>query len=363
MATLTQASVSARKYIKWGGIGFVAISILWYVGIAGIAYYNKLFPPAAPPPTVDFGQLQSVNFPENKARPKMLLELPTGRVPAFPDRMRVYKAPTKRSGFADPGKATDTATSLGFLFQPFQQTPTDWVWTIQDQLNSKLSMNIISGHFTLSRQWQNNPSLASMANFSSDKAVITEAEGYLNKIGLLQDDAVGVEKVTYLKDDVGNLVNALSLSDADFVQLDLFRKNLDEIDPTSKTKEVLASYPFYRTDPSKGLIRIIVSGGNSYNDKYIYIENAYTLVEYSVNGTYPIKTGEEAWAELQAGGGYVTTTSPKTGEIKIRRVFLGYYDADNSQSYAMPIYIFLGDQGFTAYVSAIKDEWIKTVAK
>lgn len=363
MATLTEASVQARKFIKYGGIGFVAISILWYVGLAGIDYYNKLFPPAAAPPTVDFGQLQSVNFPESKVRPNLILELPTGRVPAFPDRMWVYKAPTKRSGFSDPGKAQETATALGFLFKPFEQSETDWIWTIQDQLNSKLAMNIVSGHFVLTRQWQNNPALAVMATFTSDKQVITETENYLKKVGLLPSDTVGVEKVTYLKDDAGNLINALSLSDADFIQLDLFRTNMDEVDPESKTKEVLASYPFYRTDPSRGLIRVIVSGGKNINDKYVYISNNHTAVEYSIRGTYPIKTGEEAWAELQAGGGFVTANSPKTGEIKIRRIFLGYYDSDVVQNYAMPIYIFLGDQGYTAYVSAVKDEWIKAAVK
>jgi hypothetical protein len=97
-------------------------------------------------------------------------------------------------------------------------------------------------------------------NFQSDKQVITETENYVKRIGLLNDDAVGVEKVTYLKNDASKLVSALSLSDADFVQLDLFRRNIDEIDPNSKSKEIKASYPFYRTDPSKGLVRVVVSG-------------------------------------------------------------------------------------------------------
>lgn len=338
----------------------MVITILWYVGQAGIAYYNKLYPPAPPPPTVDFGQLPSVNFPDSKVRANLLLELPTGTIPAFPDRMRVYLAPTKRSGFADPGNALDVATSLGFLFKPLEQSDVEWIWTIQDQLNSKLDMNIVSGQFVMSRQWQNNPSLAAMANFTSDKQVVTDTENYLKKIDLLPNDTVGVEKVSYLKADASNLVNALSLSDADFVQLDLFRKNIDEIDPNSKTKEVLASYPFYRTDPSKGLIRVIVSGSNTQSEKIIYLGYAYTAVQYDKSGTYPIKTGDEAWSELQKGGGFVTANSPKMGDVKIRRIFLGYYDADNGQNYSMPVYIFLGDQGFTAYVSAVKDSWIKT---
>ncbi|KKT73535.1 MAG: hypothetical protein UW68_C0007G0020 [Candidatus Collierbacteria bacterium GW2011_GWB1_44_6] len=359
MATLTEASVTARKAIKWGGIGFVVITILWYIGVGAVNYYKLLNPPPLPPAGVEFSEIQAVNFPESKNRPKILLELPTGTIPAFPDRMRVYWAPTRRSGFADSDRAIETATALGFLFKPLQPTETNYVWTNQDQLNSRLEMNIITGHFELTRQWQNNPTLATLGNFISDKVVITETENYLKRVGLLNEDAVGVEKVTYLKNDVGRLVNALSLSDADFVQIDIFRKNIDEIDPESKTKEVVASYPFYRTDPTKGLIRTVVTGSKIQNEKIISMDYEYTDIDYAKSGTYPIKTGEEAWAELSAGGGFVSPVGPKTGEVKIRRIFLGYYDSNENQQYAMPIYVFLGDQGFTAYVSAISEEWIE----
>ncbi|KKS61807.1 MAG: hypothetical protein UV29_C0030G0010 [Candidatus Collierbacteria bacterium GW2011_GWD2_42_50] len=266
--------------------------------------------------------------------------------------MRVYTQPVKRSTFTDAEKAIETAAALGFLFKPEQKSGSNYVWTNQDQLNSRLDMNIISGHFSLTRQWQNNPALASMASFTSDKAVIMDTENYLSRVGLLNSDIVGVEKVTYLKDDGGKLAVALSLSDADFVQLDLFRKNLDEV-------EVVASYPFYRGDPNKGLIRVIVSGSKNLSDKIINLSYGYNKIDYTKNGTYPIKTGEEAWAELESGSGFVYQGDSKAAEVKIRRVFLGYYDADVSTGYAMPVYIFLGDQGFTAYVSAVDESWIK----
>jgi len=54
----------------------------------------------------------------------------------------------------------------------------------------------------------------------------------------------------------------------------------------------------------------------------------------------------------------VTDKSPKTGSIAIRRILLGYYDSP-SQSYAMPIYIFLGDRGFVGYVSAVGDSVLR----
>lgn len=359
MATLTQASVTARKVIKFGAIGFVAITILWYLGGALIKYYQSVNPAPLPDPTMDFGQLPKIVFPESITRPKLTLELPTGSIPTFVDRMRVYSEPIKRSTFSDSEKGIETAAALGFLFKPEQKTESNYVWTNQDQLNSKLDMNIVSGHFNLTRQWQNNPALASMASFASDKAVIMETENYLSRVGLLSSDVVGVEKVTYLKDDGGNLSKALSLSDADFVQLDLFRKNMDEIKAESKTNEIVASYPFYRADPNKGLLSVVVSGSKTLSDKIISLDYKYNKIDYTKSGTYPIKTGDEAWAELENGGGYVFMGESSATDVKIRRVFLGYYDANNSTGYAMPIYIFLGDQGFTAYVSAVVEGAIK----
>lgn len=359
MATLTQASITARKVIKYGAIGFVIITILWYLGGALIKYYQSINPAPLPDPTMDFGQLPKIVFPESISRPKLALELPTGSIPTFVDRMRVYTQPIKRSTFSDAEKGIETAAALGFLFKPEQRTESNYIWTNQDQLNSKLDMNIVSGHFNLTRQWQNNPALASMASFASDKAVIMETENYLSRVGLLSSDIVGVEKVTYLKDDGGNLSKALSLSDADFVQLDLFRKNMEEIKAESKTNEIVASYPFYRADPNKGLLSIVVSGSKTLSDKIINLDYKYNKIDYTKSGTYPIKTGDEAWNELANGGGYVFLGDSLTTEVKIRRVFLGYYDANNSTGYAMPIYIFLGDQGFTAYVSAVVEGAIK----
>lgn len=359
MTTLTEASVMARKAIKWGAIGFVGITILWYLGLALVKYYQALNPPPEAAPTVDFGPLPKITFPAESSRPKMILELPTGSIPVFVDRMRVYSQTVKRSSFTDSEKGIETAAALGFLFKPEQKTESLYVWTNQDQLNSRLEMNIVNTHFTLTRVWQNNPSLASMASFSSDKAVILDTENYLSKVGLLNSDVVGVEKLTYLRENGGNLTSAISLSEANFIQLDLFRKNLEEIDPDSKTKEVKASYPFYRPNPNKGLIRVIVSGSKTLSDKVISLDHQYNKIDYATNGTYPIKTGDAAWAELEKGGGFVFLGDSKTAEVKIRRIFLGYYDSEISSGYAMPIYIFLGDQGFTAYVSAVSDSFVK----
>ena len=119
-----------------------------------------------------------------------------------------------------------------------------------------------------------------------------DTENYLSRVGLLSPDIVGVEKVTYLKDDGGKLISALSLSDADFVQLDLFSKNIDEMSAEENSKEIVASYPFYRSDPNKGVIRVVVSGSKNLSDKVMEMRYGYNKIDYTKGGTYPIKTSE-----------------------------------------------------------------------
>lgn len=356
MASLTETAKVTRKAIRYGAIAFVAVSVLWFLGGAAIRYYRAINPTPPPPPTMDFGLLPGVTFPKESGRPKLSLELPTGAIPRFPDRMFVYYAPTKRSGFLDAQTAIDTARALGFTFNPDILGETNYIWTNQDQLASKLQMDIVSGHFKLARQWQNNPALLSLTDFASDQQVIGDVTNYLRKASLLPSDTDKEQKVTYLKAVSGKLIPTISLSEADFVQVDFFRDNLETID--KETKKVVSSYPFYRLDPDFGLIRAIESGSKDSGDKIVELDYNYTTVDYSRNGTYPIKTGDDAWQEFSNGGGFVTDKSPKTGSIAVRRVILGYFDSP-SQNYAMPIYVFLGDKGFVGYVSAVSDAVIK----
>lgn len=356
MASLTESAMTARKAIKNGAIGFVGISLLWYLGGWGVRLYRYYFPAAPPAPLAGFGELRKINFPEEKGRSEVALELPTGEIPTFPDRMTVYHSPLKRSNFLNASKAIEQAAKLGFSFKPTEISKTEYVWNNQDQLGSKLSMNIITGHFKLTRQWQDDPGLAKLVGFKSDAQVLSAGASFLRKGDILPDDILGEEKVSYLKADSGRLVSALSLSDADFVRIDFFRKSVEETE--AETKAVLASYPFYRPAPKIGLVSLVLSGSDDLNERVILFENGYHAVDYTRSSTYPIKSGAQAWEELKGGGGFVTDDSPDTGTIKIRRMFLGYYDG-GVDDYTMPIYVFLGDKDFAAYVPAITDQWLK----
>ncbi len=81
------------------------------------------------------------------------------------------------------------------------------------------------------------------------------------------------------------------------------------------------------------------------------------------SGTYPIKTGDDAWQELITGKGIIVSPSKGSTKIIVREMFIGYYALEEYQPYIMPVYVFLGDNGFAGYVSAVKDEYVSKILK
>ena len=75
--------------------------------------------------------------------------------------------------------------------------------------------------------------------------------------------------------------------------------------------------------------------------------------------TYPIKTAEEAFEELKNGKAFIASYNGSATDIAITNVFLTYYLGEQPQEYLMPLIVFQGDNGFLAYISAVRDEWVK----
>ncbi len=356
MSSLTETAYYARQFIKYGSVGFLGLIVLWYVGSAAVDWWKTAHPAPLPPPTADFGRLQVLDFPKNStasARPQLTLETPTGDIGRFPDRMKVYLIPSKHSGFLDADRAIGLATQLGFATKPAVVNPTLYRWTTSTPLPTILEMDIVTNHFHLKRQWQADPMLVTNKRFISDQQVILDAQAFLRQANLLPDDLVGKEKVTYLRVSGDQLVPTIALSEADFVQVTFFRKPLEI---QNSKKETLASYEFVTPDPLEGLVNVIVSGSDKLDNKIIDVDYQYNPIDYETSGEYGIKTGQQAWEELTAGQGFLAAG----GSGIVRRVALGYYEAPGNRQYMLPVYIFTGDKGLVAYVSALKDEYLTT---
>jgi hypothetical protein len=76
-------------------------------------------------------------------------------------------------------------------------------------------------------------------------------------------------------------------------------------------------------------------------------------------GIYPLKTGKQAWNELIEGNGYIVSPPPdKTEKVKVKNMYLGYLNPEGYEPYLQPVYVFLGEGDFVAYVPAITEQYL-----
>lgn len=342
MATLTDTAYVARQFIKFGGIVLVVLMVGRFAINVFADLWNKAHPEPPPTPTMAFGAIPTVIFPQ-KEQPTLTytLELPTGVFPDFGDRATVYLMPEKRARFLALDQTVAEGTALGFKEAPQARTETIYRFQKTDPLPTTMDVNISTGRLIFSVNWSQDPNFILAKQMPTEDKALTDLKNYLKKANLIPDDlSTGEVHVTYLKVAGSSYVPTVSLSEADFLRLDIFRAKVEEVFET------------VTPDPQQGVVRAVISG-NPDVAKIVGIEYNYYPVDYETNATYYIKSPTQAWMELQQGKGYVAQVDPGVSEVIVRRVELGYYDAFEVQPFFQPVYIFRGDDNMVAYVTAI----------
>jgi len=349
MPSLTETAQMARKSIKVGGLAIIVILFIRLGIFVYNTYIKVINPPPPPAATVAFGKLPVIEFPE-KLHPELTLRLetPTGGTPNLGDRAIVYLMPTFRSNFLALDEAKVTAKRMRFTSNPKEITERRYRWENNEFLPSTLEMDIINGSFLLKRNWQADPTILTEKQLPGKEQTAIEADNFLTQAGLMTDELkMAKSEISYLTFSSGQYIEAVSLSEADFVKVDLLRPDIEE-------------FPVLPENPKKGIIEIIFSGSRENEKRVVQAEYNYFPVNVEQNATYPIKTASQAWRELQTRKGYIASvgTNPE-GIISIRRIYLGYYDGTESQGFLLPIIVFEGDNDFYGYVQAIKNEWLE----
>ena len=349
MASLTEISYRARQTVKFGGIAIVVIIMAKLGFTVWDTYLKKVKPSPPAPPTMAFGKLPTIVFPQ-KTHPELTLRLetPTGGTPNLGDRGAIYLMPTFRSNFLALDQAKATAGKMRFKGEAKEITERRFRWENDEFLPSILEMDIINGSFVLQRNWQADPTILTDKQLPGKEQTVIEGKNFLRQAGLLTDELETARtEVNYLTFSGGQYVKAVSLSEADFVELNMYRPDIEE-------KSVLP------TNPEKGVVRMIFSGSREAQKKTVLIEYNYFPVDTEQTATYPIKTANKAWRELQTRQGYIASIGDNPdGIITIRKIYLGYYDSNTPQDFLMPIIVFEGDNDFYGYVQAITDEWLE----
>jgi hypothetical protein len=148
-------------------------------------------------------------------------------------------------------------------------------------------------------------------------------------------------KILYYKINAdGTLTSTILPFEANLIKVIFFRDKIDEMQIFNPTED-------------DGDVVFLLYGGKDGNPVIAQMKYAYFDADLINFGKYFCKTPAEAWDELSnKKAGYVSTYGELETPI-IRKVYLGFYDSLDGQNYLQPIWVFDGDKGFRAYVSAV----------
>ncbi|OGJ16009.1 MAG: hypothetical protein A2632_01525 [Candidatus Pacebacteria bacterium RIFCSPHIGHO2_01_FULL_46_16] len=346
-SSLSRATMIGRAVVKWGIISLVVMIVGRVLITSLVAFWKAMNPPKPEPPTVGFGILPSIVFDKtlSKSPTSYSLELPTGNFPLFSDRAKVYLYSQATPSLLADQAAKEIANRYNFVFAPEVVSDTVYRWTKSLPLVSTFEMDINTHQFQFTTDFMNRPELLAKPNLPDGFQAVQIIKQFLGSANLLSDDvATSSGDITYQKLIGRTLQPAVSVSDAEFIEVNINRAPIDDL------------YPMYSPQKDRGTIHAIIAGGLSGADSVVQMEYNYFPTFSSLTHTYPLRSIASAWEVLQAGEGYVVPEFSGQKAV-IRTVSLGYFDDFKFQPYLQPIYVFEGDDHFVGYVPAITPEF------
>ncbi|MBU2036009.1 hypothetical protein KKC36_00975 [Patescibacteria group bacterium] len=346
MASLTNVSIITRKIIRYSIYFVIFIIVARILFNTGKGIFLKIFPPEEPAPTVTFGKLPILPFPEKEkiGNISLTLETASGDLPVLATQTKVFFIPKQSSHLLSLDVAKQKAQALGFL--PAGEATNETIYKfISRNSFATLQMNIVNTTFSISYNLKADPSPIERKP-QSPEILAAFVRSYLSSANLLPEDLSGPTQNEFLKIEGENIVPALSLSDSNFVKVHLFRKNYENL-------------PTLTNEPKKANVWFMLSGSQEPSKKIVAAEYHYFPIDESQNATYPLKTAQEAWSSLTSGNAYIASygQNKEGGSVIIRKIYLAYYDPGKPIEFFQPIIVFEGDRDFAAYLPAVTADY------
>lgn len=347
MTTLTETAYISRRIINWSILGLIGLVVLRILFSWTVNVLRQAFP--APPlrPNYAFSKLPRINFPQSASPSSELtftLQTITGALPVASDAARVFFMPKGRSNFLSLTNAQEKVGRIGFTASPRQLTATAYRWIDTKSTLRSFEMDIVTNHFNLAYAYIHDLTLFSERQVPSSSQVTQEAQQFLQTLGITVPDINTAGKIIYLKLVGDKLESTTSQSQAEAVQVDFFRKDIDSM-------RVLTD------NPGEGMITFIFSGSRRSDRHLLSVKYGYWPVDLRTAGIYKLKTSEQAWQELGEGKGYFVSLPKGETQIAVTNVYLAFYDSKEPQLFLQPVFVFEGDPKFVAYVPAVAPPW------
>lgn len=346
MASLKEVRKVSRHILAIGAIVIALIFLAILLINIAKSINSSLFPKPPAPPTVSFGKLPSISFPNgNTNKFNYNVDTLSGKLPDFGDRAAVYKMQAAEPSLLALDNAKNLVSKIGYMNDPIRISDTQYMWKNSDPLPKTLVMNIFTNNFIIDSDFLTNSDIQKAANLPDQNGAIDAAISFLNDFGLSPNDIDENKTKATLFSIVNNqLTPATSLSNSQIIRVDFFQNDVN-------------SLPIFYPQATYSTMSMLVGTGDP--DAQI-VEARFSHQEVTLdNATYPIISPEQALDALKNGEGYIASYDGSDTNITIHNIVLGYYIGDTDQNYLQPIIVFEGDNGFFAYVPAVTSEWIQ----
>lgn len=347
MLTLHDIIEQIKRVLKWGGILVATVLTVFFIFKIGFFVKEIFYPTPKPGPEVCFGKLQKIAFPNNAVSRKLEYKIETisGILQSFQDdRLKVYEIVQPVPSLRDLDKAQEKLSRLGFISKPIPVSGTVYQWEDKSSPTKKINYDILTLNFNIFSDFATNPEILTANNLPDQDAAVSITKSYLTDLNSLPENLdFNKTKVTLQSIENGGIISAGKLPEAKLIRVDLYQNDIDKL-------------PVFYPHPPFSNIHLLISGG----------ENGAQIVEGSFSNsnlggkscTYPIKTVDQVFKELQNGKAYIGFYSGTGNTVLIKNAFLAYYMDETLQKYLMPIIVFTGEDEFYGYVPAITDGWI-----
>jgi len=343
--SLTELSYYFRKYLPYFVL-FCLIFLIFFYSIKLTLIYIESNKTVTIYTNPIFGKVSLPEIPNSSSSAgfKFTLDTIEGQPVTATDTAKVYFIPKNNPRFGYSEKIYLIAKSFGFNTAIVKHQLVGKIATFTDE-EKTLKIDISNFNFKFDRKVNNSLFSSSKLTIPMRTVIENKAIDFLKKIGRYPDElSKGTTNIIYLKYNPinQNFVNVEKSSRAQLVEIDFGRPDID-------TFKVVT--PKFFT--SQNYVIMLFQG-----DEYQIIKSQIAFFEKSEEqdqiGTYMVKTGEEAWSELNNGQGLVVAGTQGQKNILIKDMKLRYFDPDIYQSYLQPVYVFLGEGDFAAYVQAVK---------
>lgn len=284
-----------------------------------------------------FGTLPALIFPPSNVSSSNFsysIDTTTGKFDPAPKLLKVYFIPQLGVSLLAPDRSKKMAESLGFPQGPIALAATEYQFSDTDQ--GKLTINLPTGNFSFQRSATSSAALKSASpsaqlNLMADQpTLINEFKDYLFAKSLLPDELKsGRSRVEY---------DGPSQAQSNTAIISLWPTDIDAI-------SIVA--PSINT----GLVRGVRIKTDDDNSKFSSVDYTFWPIDKSTFSTYPLKTVDQAFSELQSGKGYIGL-EPTSAKVSITSEKLAYYEAKDYSPYLQPVFVFEGPH-FAAYIPAI----------